>query len=323
MSIRIAVIGLDQVGTSLGLALSQYHEKLELVGFDEDRNRVQSAGKAKAFARVEHDLPAAIKNTDLVILSVPADLVHEYLGLIKDLLKENAQVIDTSILHQGMDEYAAKVLRPDNHFITATPVLNPVYLDEDPSTEEPHVDLFKRGALLICSGPKTQEDMIKVAADLAALLNTHAYFTDPLEADAILTEVEILPKLISAALVNTASTNPAWNDNSRTAWKAFARSTSALQHLDEVDDFGKAALNMRENTLRALDRVSEKIAEIRAAVEKNDAAELKELLAAARKGREDWLAFRLALDWESLDGKPVEREKPVRPLAWGWKKDKS
>jgi prephenate dehydrogenase len=323
MSVHIAVIGLGQIGASIGLSLSQYKDKLELIGFDETSERVRNAEKSKAFARLERNIHDALADAELVLLAIPADEVHEILKLIAGSLKEKAQVIDTSILHQGMGKYAAGVLRADNHFITATPILNPAYLDEAVSNEEPHADLFEKGALLICNDSTTPTDMIKVAADLAQLLKAHAYFTDPLEADAILTEVEILPKLISAALVNTTITNPAWNDNSRMAWKAFSKSTSALQHLDETRDFGKAALNMRENTLRALDRISGKIAEIRTAVESNDAEALKELLTSAKKGREDWLAFRLALDWESPDGKPPEKMDVSRPLAWGWKKKKS
>jgi cyclohexadieny/prephenate dehydrogenase len=322
MSVHIAVIGLGQIGTSLGLALSQYKDKLELIGFDENPERVRNAEKSKAFAHLERNIHDALAKSELVLLAIPADEVHEILKLIAGSLKENAQVIDTSILHQGMGEYAAGVLRADNHFISATPVLNPAYLDEE-MPDEPHADLFEKGAMLICNDSSTPTDMIKVVADLAQLLKAHAYFTDPLEADAILTEVEILPKLISAALVNTTITNPAWNDNSRMAWKAFSKTTSALQHLDETSDFGKVALNMRGNTLRALDRISAKIAEIRTAVENNDAEDLKALLTSAKKGREEWLAFRLALDWESPDGKPPEKMDVSRPLSWGWKKKKS
>jgi prephenate dehydrogenase len=322
MTVQITVVGLHQVGASIGLALSKYKDKIVLIGFDEDVKHAGNAEKLKAFAKIEHELPNAVKNADLVLLAVPADIVHEYLGLLSPALKENAQVIDTSLLHQNMDEQAAAILRADNHFISATPILNPAYMDESSEdAERPHDDLFSKGALLICSGPKTQPDMIKVAADLAELLGTHAYFTDPLEADAILTEVELLPKLAAAALLNTAATNPGWGDSGRVAGKAFLKSTSALEHFDEIEEFGKAALQARVTTLHALDRLSAKIAEIRAAVEKNDARELKELLAAARTEREDWLAFKMALDWRSPDGKPEDaREMAVRPLFQGFKR---
>jgi prephenate dehydrogenase len=326
MTVHITVIGLHQVGASIGLVLARYKEKIALVGFDEDIKVGDRVGQLKAFNRVDKDLAAAVREANLVILAVPADTVHEYLQLIAPLLPEKAQVIDTSLLHQCMDEDAGKLLRPDCSFISATPILNPAYLDTPPGTAgEAHEDLFEKGALLICSGAKTAPEMIKVAADLAELLGTHAYFTDPFEADAILAEVELLPRLAAAALVNTAATNPGWSDSRRVAGSAFHTPTSALLDMIEVEEYGKAALQARENTLHALDRFTTKIAEIRAAVEKNDAAELKALLSAAITSRNDWLTYKQALDWNSPDGKPekLERETPGRLLWQGFKrKDK-
>ncbi len=323
MTVNIAVIGLHQVGASIGLALGKYKEKIHLVGFDEDVRVGDRAAQLKVFSRVERDLAAAVREAKLVILAVPADIVHEYLQLLSPLLHEGAQVIDTSLLHQRMDEDAAKLLGADHPFISATPILNPAYLDTVPGTDaEPHEDLFEKGALLICSGVKTAPEMIKVAADLAELLGTHAYFTDPFEADAILAEVELLPRLAAAALVNTAATNPGWNDSRRVAGTAFHRPTAALLDMTELEEYGKAALQARENTLRALDRFSAKIAEIRAAVEKNDAAELKALLSAAITSRGDWLTYKLAQDWNSPNGKPeeLERDAPGRLLWQGFKR---
>jgi prephenate dehydrogenase len=323
MTVHIAVIGLHQVGASIGLALGKYKEKIHLTGFDEDTKIGDRVAQLKVFTRVERDLAAAVREANLVVLAVPADTVHEYLQLIAPLLPENAQVIDTSLLHQGMDEAAAELLGKDHPFISATPILNPAYLDTAPGTDlEAHEDLFEKGALLICSGVKTAPEMIKVAADLAELLGTHAYFTEPFEADAILAEVELLPRLTAAALVNTAATNPGWSDSRRVAGSIFNSATGTLQGMTEIEEYGKAALQARENTLRALDRFSGKIAEIRAAVEKNDAAELKALLSAAITSRNDWLAYKLAQDWNSPDGMPEEpaRESPGRLLWQGFKR---
>ena len=323
MTVQITVIGLRRVGASIGLTLGKYKDKITLVGFNEDVRQADKNGHLKAFARIEKDLAAAVKDANLVILAVPADTVHEYLQLLSPLLKEKAQIIDTSLLHQGMDEHAEGVLRPDCSFISATPILNPAYLDESVDLAgEPHDDLFAKGALLICSGPKTDPEMIKVAADLAELLGTHAYFTDPFEADVILAEVELLPRLAAAALMNTASTNPGWNDSRRVAGSAFHGASAVLHNMAEDASIGKAAVQARENTLRALDRFAGKIAEIRTAVENADAGRLAELLEAAANERKHWLEYKLSQDWNSPDGSPEtpERDTPGRLLWQGFKR---
>lgn len=323
MTVQITVIGLHRVGASLGLTLSKYKDKINLVGFDEDTRQADKIGQLKTFARIERDLAAAVKDASLVILAVPADTVHEYLQMLSPLLKENAQIIDTSLLHQGMDEYAASMLRPGCSFISATPILNPAYLDASADLAgEPHDDLFAKGALLICSGPNTAPEMIKVAADLAELLGTHAYFTDPFEADAILAEVELLPHLAAAALVNTASTNPGWNDSRRVAGSTFHGASAVLHQMAEDASVSKAAVQARENTLRALDRFAERIAEIRAAIESADAGRLDELLETAANERRHWLEYKLSQDWKSPDGRPEEpeRDAPGRLLWQGFKR---
>ncbi len=309
MTVQITVVGLHRIGTSIGLALQKYSDKIHLVGFDEDAGWVNRADKLKAFAVVEHTLPQAVKTADLVILAVPAVAVDEYLHLLASHLKENAQILDTSPLHQGMDTLAVNTLPAGCQFISATPVLNPQYLDD--IDDEPHADLFKNGALLICKAPLTHPDMIKVAADLAELLGTQPYFTDPLEADVLLSEVDLLPGLAIAALMNTAATNPGWSESKRVAAGTFSAATTLLEHTD-ASELAQTALQARETTLKALDRFSSRMTEIRAAIEKGDQEELKALLEAAIDSHEDWRSFKRKFDWSAPDGKldPGKREAP-------------
>lgn len=308
MTIQITVVGLHRIGTSIGLALQKYSEKIHLVGFDEGAGQAGRAEKLKVFSAVERTLPEAVRDADLVILTVPASSVEEYFHLLASHLKPNAQVIDTSHLHQGMDALASSVLPSGCQFISATPVLNPAYMES--IDDEPHADLFANGALLICKAAQTAPDMIKVTADLAQLLGTQAYFTDPLEADVLLSEVDLLPFLTVAALMNTAATNPGWSESKRVAGETFFASTSLLDRQDPAE-LAQIALQARETTLRALDRFSSRVAEIRAAVEKNDQDELKALLEAATDSRDDWRSFKSKFDWSTPDGKPVSGKREV------------
>lgn len=318
MGVKIAVIGLHQIGLSIGLVLREFKEKLKVVGYDPERAQNEKAEKLSIFNKIELAGESLLKDTDLIILALPADEVHDMLVSVAKWIKPGAFVLDTSHLIHGMDEFAAATLPKENHFVTAIPILNPAYLEESGTElEDPHTDLFKQGALLICSGPKTHSDAIKTAADLAELLGAHAYFTDLDEAAAILANVELLPKLVSAALINTTIGNSVQNDSSRLAGKAFLRSTGAVEHLDEVSEFGKTALQGREHTLRSLDRIIATLMQIRVAVDENDAQALKELLLRAQVNRKEWLAFKQALDWSTPNGKPEqEKRKGVGHIPW-------
>ena len=311
MTTRIAVIGLHQIGLSIGMALKEFAEKLTVVGYDPEPAQNEKVAKLGVFKKIELDGESLLNETDLVVLALPADEVHEMLASVAKWIKPGAFVVDTSRLVHGMDEFASVTLPLENHFITAIPVLNPLYLEEGSAAlDDPHADLFKRGALLICSGPKTQSDAIKTAADLAELIGAHAYFSDVEEAAALLASVELLPKLVAAALITTAIGSSGQNDSSRLAGKAFMRSTGAVEHLDEVSEFGKTALQGREHTLQSLDRIIDTLKQIRRAVDENDAEGLKAILLYAQGNRKTWLQFKQTLDWNSPSGKPdqVKRE---------------
>jgi prephenate dehydrogenase len=325
MSTRIAIIGLHQIGLSVGLALNEFKERLTVVGFDPEGAQNEKVAKLAIFSKIELDGESLLKDTDLVILALPADEVHDMLASVAKWIKPGAFVLDTSLLINGMDEFAAVTLPQGNHFVNAIPILNMASLEKTTTElDEPSADLFKNGALLICSGPKTHSDAIKTAADLAELLGAHAYFSDLDEAAAILASVELLPKLVATALINTAIGSSIITDSNRLAGKAFLNSTGAVEYLDEINEFGKTALQGREHTLNSLDRIIESLMQIRQAVEENDALALKEYLSRAQTNRKNWLVFKQTLDWSTPDGQPqLKKREVVGHIPWFGKIGKS
>jgi len=322
MATKITVVGLHQTGASIGLALLPYKGKITCVGYDPDRRQMDKSAKLQAFAHLEADLAKSVSGADIVVLALPADQIEETLHIVSAGMREGATVVNTSLWHQNLDEIAKAVLPESVHFVSMTPILNPQYLSESTDTlDEPHADLFKQGAFVICSTYETQPETLKLSADLAQLLGAHAYFTEALEADASLADVEALPRLVAAALVNAAGAAPAWQENRRLAGKSFFAGASALQHAAETQDAGKALLQSRQEVLRSLDRVMGALVQLRTAIEQEDAETLHTLLTTAMANRSDWLAYRNELDWDTADGRPEEQPTDFRrPMLWPSKK---
>ena len=57
MTVQITIIGMGQIGTSLGLALSGKEDLLRRVGHDRDLSKARRAEKMGALDRVEINLP--------------------------------------------------------------------------------------------------------------------------------------------------------------------------------------------------------------------------------------------------------------------------
>ncbi len=312
MGAKIAVIGLHQIGQSIGLALQQYADKLTVVAFDPEPAQNEKVAKKKIFQKIEEDGETLVKDTDLIVLAVPADEVHAMVISIAKWIKPGACVIDTSMLVQHMAEFAAATLPKESRFITAIPVLNPAYLDESgDALEEPHADLFKNGALIICSGMSTQPGVIKTAGDFAELLGAHPYFTDVDEAAAIFSKVELMPKLAAAILLNQSVGGKIHSDSHRLADKTFLHTTKTIENLHEIQEFGKSLLQNRESSLQSIDKLVESLLQIREWIEMNDSAALTNYFAAAKTSRSDWLEYKRALDWSTPSGSTKEEKREV------------
>lgn len=298
MTVNLTIIGLHQVGASIGMALEIRKDKISRTGIDVSPTLGQNLLKKKAIDHLAYNLASSVQDADMVILAVPVDQVEDTLKQIAPTLKPGAFVIDTSPNRQKAIQWAKELLPEDRHFISMTPVINPAYLDVPKEIAgEPHADLFKDGAMIITSTSETPNDALKLAGDLTQLLETHAYFSEPLEADSVDASINLLPKLVAAALVNATTSQPGWRDSERLAGMAYLKTTFAAEFPDEEKELGKTALMNSEHAARLLNEMIANLKEISDAIESQDAATLHAILEEAKTRREQWLSHRLEADW--------------------------
>ncbi len=104
MAIQITIIGLGQIGGSIGLALAGQKAALKRVGHDKKVDVERAAQSKGAVDEVKHNLPSAVRDADLVLLCLPVSQVRETLEFIAPDLKEGAVVMDTSPVKSGVLE---------------------------------------------------------------------------------------------------------------------------------------------------------------------------------------------------------------------------
>jgi prephenate dehydrogenase len=130
MTVQITIVGLGQIGTSFGLALANQPDLVRRIGHDRQAEVARNAEKMGAVDKVVFNLPAAVREADLVLLSVPIDQVRETMAIIAPELKEGSVVMDTAPVKEVVAAWASDLLPADRHYVGLTPVLNPLYLDE-------------------------------------------------------------------------------------------------------------------------------------------------------------------------------------------------
>ena len=96
MTVKIAIIGLGQIGASIGLALASHKDQVTTIGYDAAGEVNRRAQKMGAVQKIGHSLHASIEDADMVILALPLDQVHETLQSMAQAVPEQAVVIDTA-----------------------------------------------------------------------------------------------------------------------------------------------------------------------------------------------------------------------------------
>jgi prephenate dehydrogenase len=306
MTIQITIIGMGQIGTSIGLSLADRPDLIYRVGHDREINISRQAQKMGALDKVALNLPASVREADLVLLSLPMDQIRETLVLIAPDLKKDAVVMDTSPVKEIVSAWAGELLPPNRHYVGLTPVLNPAYLhDADSGVEAAHADLFRGGLIAIVAPPRASSEAVKLAADLTRLLGANALFADPIEIDSLMAATHLLPQIMAAALLNATIDKPGWREGRKVAGRAYAEATGPIVHLSEPKTLRTSVMLNRENVLRLMDSTIAALQSLRSDISDENGQSLEERLDRARRGRDYWWKQRQAGDWVNGDAYPA------------------
>ena len=298
MTLQIAIIGLGQIGASIGLALAEKQPPVKRVGHDKEFGLARQAEKRGALDKVSLNLHGAIDEADIVILALPMDQVHPVLEVIAPDLRENCVIFDTSPVKSSVLGWAKELLPPNRHYIGLTPVLNGLYLQSEATgIDAARPDLFKNGLLAIVNPPGTPEAALRLATDLAAVLGAEHMFVDPVEVDSLMAALHILPQLMAAALVQATIRQPGWMDGRKLTGRPFAEQTHIIGRMDKPAALAASALQTPDNTMRVLDNLIQALYDLRDAVQERQLEKLTSQLEENYTAYLEWLGERLQGQW--------------------------
>jgi prephenate dehydrogenase len=299
MSVRITIIGLGQIGGSFGLALGENKDMFQRVGHDKEPDIAKLAQKLGAVDQISVNLPASVRNSEVVLLSLPIDQIRDTIEVIAPDLKEDVVLLDTSPVKDVVTAWAKELLPPGRHYVGLTPVLNPNYLlVADSGIGAARADLFRNGMMGIVAPPRTPSEAIKLAADLTRIVGATGLFFDPVEVDSLIAATHILPQLVSAALLNSTVDQPGWHEARKIAGRAYASATEPSAQFTDPKALSSSAILNRENVLRVIDGLVASLMALRGDIEAEDTQTLQGRLDRACSGRQLWWSQRQTANWE-------------------------
>ena len=308
MSVQITIIGLGQVGSSIGLALAG-QKNIKRVGHDKNFEAGRAAQKAGAVDEIRINLPASVQDAQVVILSLPFSEIRETLRYIAQDLQDGTVILDTAPAKATVAAWVNELIPQGRYYVGLSPAAGAEYLHGiELGVDSARADLFKNGLFLVNAPSGTPGEAMTLATDLVSLLGAQVMFTDSFEADGLLASTHLLPQLAGAALLDATVTQPGWAEARKIAARPFATAAATAIYHDEAKSLGESALVNRENTVRVLDAYIASLQKLRDHIAENDGKSVVEFLESAVKAYDRWLHERTKADWHGAHQTKAESQ---------------
>jgi prephenate dehydrogenase len=307
MPVQISIIGLGQIGASIGLALKARGASVYIVGHDKDFRAAKAAQEAGAVDTWKYNLPDSVRDARIVVLAVPFAEVRETLDVIAADLQEGALVLDTALAKGTVAAWTRQLLPPGRFYVGLFPAIHPDHLHGiEYGTTAARADLFEKSVTVVTPPPGTPENVFQLTLDFIALLGSLPLLMDTAEADGLLSKVQVLPQLAAAALLDATLDQPGWLEARKLAARPYAALTSAFAYHDDAVSLREAALENRENLVRLLNTYIASLLELRDELEEGNREALGRRLEKAWNGRVRWFEERSAAEWLKQGTQPVD-----------------
>ena len=190
---RIALIGLGQIGGSLGLALGRAGG-WERVGFDRDPRVTRAALRAGAIEVAARTLAEACANANLAVIAVPVDALPAVIDRVAPALPRGAVLMDTGSARGGVTEALVRAARRGVRAVGGHPIAG----NEGRGLKSAKADLFEGATFALL--PVRGVAVPPAARKLVRALGAQALVVDPKAHDRALARTSHLPYLVACAI---------------------------------------------------------------------------------------------------------------------------
>jgi prephenate dehydrogenase len=291
MGATVLFVGLDEITTSIGLAMGEAEFEVVRLGFHPDRKVARAAKRRGAIdqsVRPEKE----VGNASIVVVGFLGDQLRDYMDLLAPNMSEGTVIVDASPFKSATTAWIDEVLPESCSYVGIAPsvsveaLLAPVSEDVEPSA-----DLFSGGLLGVVLPASAPEEALNAALNIAEILGAKPFFIEAAESDAALAASEWVPALVSAALLQVASKDPGWRNVQRLAGPSFAGATALSRKASPEILSGNINLG-REFVTAKLNVLLERLEFLRDCVAEEKSEKLLANLSEANEAHLDWLRAR-------------------------------
>lgn len=310
--IRITVIGMGLIGTSLAMALRDADAKdaplgpVTITGYDRNPRATNEARGRLAIDREARTLEEALREAQLVIVAAPVQAIREVFAEIAPLLPRGAVVTDVASTKSQVIEWARELLPSTVDFVGGHPMAGKERTG--PAAADPRI--FEGAIYCVTPGPRARQAAVDLVEAMVRQTKAKVYYIDPAEHDSYVAAVSHLPFLLSAAQMAVVSDSAGWKEMAPLAATGF-RDISRLASGD-AEMHRDICVTNQAALVHWLNVAAQQLLDLRDQIEAGEGDELLAFFERARAARERWLDSRPNMrpgenDFEDISGAPVSR----------------
>ncbi|MDR3071792.1 MAG: prephenate dehydrogenase/arogenate dehydrogenase family protein [Endomicrobium sp.] len=165
--LSVCIVGLGQIGGSLGLALKRRSLKrcYHVVGVDRNRDILSAALKLRAVDKASLDLQSA-KTADIVVICTPVDKIVYSYELLSKIVNKNAIITDVGSVKYQIEKDVAILYKKNNFvpFVGAHPMVG----KEKSGIFSADINMFENSNVILTSSRKASVLVAQMWKDVGA-----------------------------------------------------------------------------------------------------------------------------------------------------------
>lgn len=279
---RLCIIGVGLIGGSLARALRKAGQVEEVVGASRRVEHLQEAVDLGVIDRYETNLGRAVEGADMVVVAVPLGVMESVFSAIAPHLAEDAVITDVGSAKGSVVEAARKAFGtlPAN-LVPGHPIAG----TEQSGVAASFAELYQQRRVILTPTEGSSRDAIDRVEAMWTAAGAEVVEMDVALHDEVLAATSHLPHILAFGLVDSLARLHEHNEIFRYAAGGF-RDFTRIASSDPVM-WRDICLENQQAVLAMMDRFSEDMALIRAAIASSNGEQLLEIFARAKQARDE------------------------------------
>ena len=280
---KIGIIGCGLIGSSILRGINNKKICKSLTVFDKSKDVLETIKKENLCDNISKDVQSAVKNSDLVIISVPLSSYKEVLLSAKDSFQKGVIITDTGSVKKEINRIFENLNLKNVFWLTSHPIAG----TEESGPNAGFKDLFKDRWTIICENENSNKEKIDKLKKFWEFLGSKVKLMSIADHDYILALTSHLPHAVAYNIVMTAI-----NTDDKFKNEIIKYSAGGLRDFTRIASsdplmWKDIFIDNSDNIIRILDDFSKNINNFKKAVLEKNSDKLLKMFASTKNVRKE------------------------------------